>query len=74
MSLLKEERVIIGGDLSFTLHRLEIWGDSTRVDILIDFFRHKIVQANIVDVEPLSLIPTWRNNGVGKAGFSKYLD
>eukprot|EP01018_Ginkgo_biloba_P028285 Gb_00400 [translate_table: standard] len=34
--------VIVGGNLNFTLGRVEIWGASTRIDRMVDFFRNKI--------------------------------
>ena len=38
--LLKEENVIIGGDLNFTLSTQEIWGSRARVDSLASYCCH----------------------------------
>jgi len=39
-SLLNEEGLIIGRYLNFTLSSKEVWGSSTRLDPLTDFFRN----------------------------------
>lgn len=58
LGCIKEERVVIGGDLNFTLSRVEVWGELARLDRLLEFFRHKIEDAGLVDVEPIKLVPT----------------
>jgi hypothetical protein len=42
--------------------------------ILKNFFRHKINEVGLVDVEPINLILTWKNNRPSKFGVSKRLD
>jgi hypothetical protein len=48
MAVVKDERLIIGGDLNFTMNRSEVWGDSARVDRLVDFFKQHIKLAGLV--------------------------
>jgi len=40
---------------------------------MVDFFRHNIEDDHLEDVEPIKLIPTWRNNKSGEARISKRL-
>jgi hypothetical protein len=63
-----------GGDLNFTLHRSEIWGESVILDNLANFFLNRLEVAHLVDVEPMEAKPTWSNNRVGVSGISKRLD
>jgi hypothetical protein len=51
-----------------------VLGGNTRVDILAYFLRHKIEEARLMDVEPIKLVPTWRNNRYKEARVSKCLD
>ena len=37
-SLLREDRVIIGGDLNFSLGQTEVWGPHACVDLLMNYF------------------------------------
>eukprot|EP01018_Ginkgo_biloba_P003768 Gb_15009 [translate_table: standard] len=50
---IKQENLIIGGDLNLTLHRGEIWGSSARQDRLVDYFLDKFKSVGWVDVEPI---------------------
>ena len=64
--LLRGESVILGGDLNFSLGQAEVWGPHTRADLLIDYFTQKLVERNWLDIEPIKLKPTWRNNRCGE--------
>jgi len=66
--------VIIGGDLNFSLGPSEIWGPQARVDTLTDFFTHKLMNQNLIDIEPISIKPTWRNKRTGENRVAKRLD
>jgi hypothetical protein len=72
--LLKEPRLIIGGDLNFTLSSREIWGSLARADPLSDYFLNLLQDSGLVDLAPSHLTPTWRNGRTGKAGITKHLD
>jgi len=71
---LKEHQVILGGDLNFSLGFSEVWGTHARTDPLTSFFTQKLAECNFLDLEPIKLKPTWRNNRVGEAGVAKRLD
>jgi hypothetical protein len=52
----------------------EVWGTHARVDPLTGYFTQKIVECNLLDIEPVKLKPTWRNNRVGEDSIAKRLD
>jgi hypothetical protein len=71
---LSEEGIIVGGDLNFTLSMREVWGASSRIDPLSDFFTSLLHTSGLVDVQPSKLTPTWRNGRTGADGIAKRLD
>jgi hypothetical protein len=73
-SFLKYQQVILGGDLKFSLGFSEVWGTHVRVDPLTNFFSQKMVECNLLDIEPIKLKSTRRNNIVGDASVAKRLD
>jgi hypothetical protein len=64
----------MGGDLNLTLNSREVWGEAAREDPQAEFFAHLFEELNLVDVEPVKLLPTWRDSRRGRAGISKRLD
>jgi hypothetical protein len=67
-----EGRMIIGGYMNFTTSCREVRGESTKIDILDDLFTYLIKFVGLIDVEPISRRPTWRNNKSGlELGVSK---
>jgi len=58
----------------FTSNNMEVWGAGARVDNFLSYFMHKIKIAGLVDMEPIDLSPTWRNNRIGVVGVSKCLN
>jgi endonuclease/exonuclease/phosphatase family metal-dependent hydrolase len=72
--LLKEQNVIMGGDLNFTTSSREMWGAHIRVDPLHLYFSQLIQGEGMVDVEPLKLLPTWQNGRGGLDYITKRLD
>jgi hypothetical protein len=69
-----EENLIIGGDLNFTISSREVWGVVVRVDPLQHFFIHLVQNGGLVDVEPVKILPTWRNGRKGQDYIAKRLD
>ena len=59
--ILKKKNIILGGDLNFTLSAREVWGSSTCIDPLVDYFSRLISFEGLVDVEPPVLCLTWSN-------------
>jgi hypothetical protein len=44
------------------------------MDNIIEYFLHKIEEFGLCSVEPVRLMPTWRNFKVGEESISKRLD
>jgi len=74
LDLLKNDSVIIGGDLNFSLGHSEIWGPQARVDNLTDFFTQNLMNLNLIDIDPIKVKPTWRNMRSGNSRVAKRLD
>ena len=55
------------GYIKFTLRRAEVCGVFARVDC-ISYFKHKINELGLVDLELVKLMPTLRSNKVGEVG------
>ena len=68
------DRVIVGGDLNFSLGTTEIWGPKAIPDPLSDFFKSHLIQRDLIDLDPIKLNPTWRNKRVGEDRIAKRLD
>jgi hypothetical protein len=52
----------------------EVWGSRSIYDPLADFFKHQLERNRLIDVPPIKLCPTWRNNRVGEERIAKRLD
>jgi len=72
--LLNGDSLVIGGDLNFSLGQSEVWGPHAHPDTLADFFVQKLVEKEWLDIEPLKLKPTWRNNRCGENRIAKRID
>jgi exonuclease III len=72
--LLKNDLLILGGDLNFSLGEAESWGPSAHPDNQAGFFSHLLASNGLIDIAPLKLLPTWRNMRVGEARIAKRLD
>ena len=73
-SLIKSDLVILGGDLNFSLGQSEVWGPHAQIDSLTGFFTQKLEENNLLDIEPIKLKPTWRNNRCADGKIAKRLD
>eukprot|EP00253_Pinus_taeda_P033955 PITA_33955 len=73
-TLMKLPLMVVGGDLNFSLGRIEAWGPSAREDPLTEFFIHFLQDHNLIDPSPISLSPTWRNRRSGEDRIAKRLD
>lgn len=71
---MQDDNISIGGDLNLTINKDEIRGDRGREDMLSHFFLDKFETRNLVDVESVSLKPTWYNNQAREEGNHKRLD
>jgi len=72
--LLCGDSLVIGGDLNFSLGQSEVWGPHAHVDSLAGFFVQNLVEKGWLDIEPLKLKPTWRNNRCGEHRIAKRID
>jgi hypothetical protein len=71
---LKDQQVILGGNLKFSLVFSEVWATHVKEDPLTIFFSQKMVECNLLDIEPIKPKPNRRNNRVGDASLAKMLD
>ena len=71
---LSNDRVIIGGDLNFTLGVSKIWGPRAIPDPLSHYFKSHISRLDLYDLEPIKLNPTWWNRSAGEDRIAKRLD
>jgi len=73
-SLLKGKNLVMGGDLNFSIRRVEPWGPLAREDPLTNFFLNLLISNKLIDVNLIKLKPTWRNRRAGDARVVKRLD
>jgi hypothetical protein len=67
-------KIILGGDLNFSLGEVESWGPRARPDPLTYFFNHMLRRMKLIDIPPIRLCSTWRNKRVGEDRIEKHLD
>ena len=72
--LVSGDSVVMGGDFNFSLGHNEVLGPHAQVDSLAGFFVQKLMEKGLLDIEPIKLKPTWRNNRCGDARVAKRLD
>jgi hypothetical protein len=73
-SFLKNNNLIVGGYLIFSLGTTEVWGPRARVDPLTDLFQHFISELGLSYLAPIKLSTTWRNKRHGEDRIVKILD
>jgi hypothetical protein len=56
------------------MKRAEILGSATSDNPLENFLLNKIEEVGLVDLEPIKLVPTWRNMRMGLARVEQILD
>ena len=74
LDCLKCEKLILGGDLNFSMGLSEIWGARARLDSQTNFFTKTLENFGLVDIVPSVMIPTWTNRRVGVEIICKRLD
>ena len=72
--LVSGDSVVLGGDFNFSLGHNEVWGPHAQVDSLAGYFVQKLVEKGLLDIEPVKIKPTWRNNRSGEARVAKRID
>ena len=74
LDCMKCEKLILGGDLNFTMGLSKIWGFRARLDSLFDFFTKILETHGLVDIIPTVMVPTWTNRRTGNENICKILD
>ena len=72
--IMRQEDVIFGSDLNFTLSTRQVQGSSGHLDPLSNFFNNILIYNGLIDVEMMSLIPTWNNGKFEAEGIAKRLN
>eukprot|EP00253_Pinus_taeda_P024074 PITA_24074 len=73
-TLLALDRIILGGDMNFSLGFRESWGSMAQVDSITKFMRSTLEQSDFIDIPMQKPLPTWRNKRVGAAALARRLD
>ena len=72
--LVSGDSLVLGGDFNFSLGHSEVWGPRARTDSLTEYFVQNLMEKGLLDIEPVKLRPTWRNNRCGEARVAKRID
>eukprot|EP00253_Pinus_taeda_P033090 PITA_33090 len=72
--LLKEDNIILDGDLNFTMGFCESWRHSAQVDIFSDTISNLLEEHHWVDIPTARLQHTWTNNRSGVHSLASRLD
>lgn len=70
----KNQNLVIGGDLNFSIGIAEAWGPLAKEDPLSDFFLNAFSSHNLIKANMIKLKPAWRNHRTGEARLAKRLD
>lgn len=68
------DKIILGGDLNFSLGFMESWGHLVQVDGLIDVITNLLEYHHWIDIPSAKIQYTWKNNRIGEHGLAKRLD
>ena len=71
---IKDDLVVLGGDLNLTLGSGEVWGPRAIPDSQADHFISSFARVGLIDVEPTKINATWRNRRTGVNRVAKRLD
>ena len=74
LDCLKCEKLILGGDLNFSIGFSKVWGNRARMDPLSNLFSKTMENFGLVDIIPSVMHPTWINRRIGTENISKRLD
>eukprot|EP00253_Pinus_taeda_P016616 PITA_16616 len=72
--ILQKDKLVLGGDLNFSISFAESWGHNAQRDILSDIFESNLEDHNLIDIPSPKILPTWRNNRSGADSISRRLD
>ena len=73
-SFISNRKVILGGDLNFSLGSAKVWGPRVMSDSLDPYFSNDFECHDLMDIDHIHLSPTWRNKRIGDNQVAKRLD
>eukprot|EP00253_Pinus_taeda_P006660 PITA_06660 len=73
-NLMTLDRIILGGDMNFSLGFGESWGSMAQADPTTNFIKSLLEQHDFIDIPMQKPLPTWRNKRVGTAALARRLD
>lgn len=73
-NLMSLDRIILGGDMNFSLGFSESWGLMAQTDPITNFIKSLLEQHDFIDIPMQKPLPTWRNRRVGTAALARRLD
>ena len=75
ISFKKSEKVILGGNLNFTLGTQEVWGSRDRIGPVVNIFEQKLREGClIIDLALAKLKRTWTNKRTRESKIAKRID
>ena len=72
--ILRDNALILVGDLNLTVSPKEVWGGGNNVDLLSDYYFSLFENTSLIDIVLNVLVPTWSNGRCGVACNVKRLD
>jgi hypothetical protein len=72
-SILDKPNLILAGDFNLTLSSAETWGNSSSTDVVAIHFNVIFQHHKLIDLLPVEMAPTWRNEGLAQRVFLKDL-
>ena len=66
--------VILGGDFNLSLGCAEVLGPKVVPDVLANYFIQSFTRRDLLDIDPVKLVLTWRNRRFGENRIAKRLD
>lgn len=66
--------IILGGEINFTTMIREVHRNTVEIHPLEEYFSHFISSYNLIDMEPISLIPTQRSSSSNDEAITKRID
>lgn len=74
ISIFSSNRVVLGGDLNFTLRNSEFLGSLAKMNPLLDYMVSLFHQLNPSNILSIKITPTWSNNRTCLPRIEKRLD
>lgn len=72
--ILQQDKLILGGDLKFSIGFAESLGHNAQRDNLLELFEKILEDHNVINIPSTKIQPTWRNNRTKEDNLSRRLD